>query len=72
MGGHRRGVVVAVLVGAAMGFGVGAGLAMWWFPPQAHHLFVPLLGGFCALVGAIQTGLSAGGVDGPTKIRTGD
>ncbi len=67
-----RGIVAAVLVGAGIGFGAGAGLAMWWFPPQTHHLFVPFIGGFCALVGAIQAGLSAGGVDGPAKISAGD
>lgn len=67
-----RGIVAAAVVGAAIGFGIGAALAWWWFPPQAHGLFVPFLGGFCALVGAIQSGLSAGGIGGMGKVSAGE
>lgn len=65
------GIVAAVIVGAAVGFGAGAALAWWWFPARLD-LFIPFVGGFCALVGAIQSGLSAGGVGGTGKARVGE
>lgn len=66
-----RSIVVAVPIGAALGFGAGAALAWWWFPARLD-LFVPFFGGFCAVVGAIQSGLSAGGVSGTGKVRVGE
>lgn len=66
-----KGIAVAVLIGAAVGFGAGAALAWWWFPARLD-IFVPFVGGFCALVGAIQSGLSAGGVGGTGKVRVGE
>lgn len=66
-----KGIVAAVLIGAVMGFGSGAALAWWWFPARLD-IFVPFVGGFCGLVGAIQSGLSAGGVGGTGKIHVGE
>ncbi|MDZ4779735.1 MAG: hypothetical protein SGJ19_05745 [Planctomycetia bacterium] len=69
------GVVFALVIGGAFGFGVGA-VVTWQFfrmycPPEWLNSFMAFTGTFFALIGAIEATTTAAGLGGTTKIRIG-